>query len=94
MGIEGRNNSCYADSFLFALFAFTNVFDGCLERDNSPKKEETDLDKRCGIICDVVKFDIATPLRRKEKVVWKSMQKLRQQLGHYDSSCVSSVMGA
>ena len=31
-GIQGHHNSCYMDSTLFAMFAFSDVFDGALHR--------------------------------------------------------------
>ena len=39
-GIQGHHNSCYMDSTLFAMFAFSEVFDGSLHR----HKRETDVD--------------------------------------------------
>ena len=39
-GIQGHHNSCYMDSTLFAMFAFSEAFDGALHR----QKRETDVD--------------------------------------------------
>ncbi|KAH3759256.1 ubiquitin carboxyl-terminal hydrolase CYLD [Pelomyxa schiedti] len=37
-GIQGENNSCYLDSTLFSMFAFTKIFDWILD-DDSPAHE-------------------------------------------------------
>lgn len=36
-GIQGNHNSCYLDATLFAMFAFTNVFDAVLYREPEGK---------------------------------------------------------
>ena len=58
-GIQGHQNSCYIDSTLFGLFAFSDVFDAMfLEADKTDKNRKA--------ICSLLWKGIANPLRKYE----------------------------
>ena len=58
-GIQGHHNSCYLDSTLFSMFAFSLVFDCLLYRSRQPDdlKEYDEVQK-------VLKEGIVNPLRK------------------------------
>ena len=57
-GIQGHHNSCYLDSTLFAMFAFSMVFDSVLYR----KKRSTDI-QEYEQVQNALKNAIVNPLR-------------------------------
>ena len=44
-GIEGNSNSCYMDSTIFCMFAYSNVFDTLLNKNVDNKESVKDLQK-------------------------------------------------
>ena len=58
-GIQGHHNSCYMDSTLFAMFAFSDVFDGALHR----RKREDDMEDY-EEAQQILKTEIVNPLRQ------------------------------
>ena len=53
-GVQGHHNSCYMDSTLFSMFAFSTAFDTILYRDKRPNDipqyEEVQQSLREGIV--------------------------------------------
>ncbi|ODM93693.1 Ubiquitin carboxyl-terminal hydrolase CYLD [Orchesella cincta] len=91
-GIEGSNNSCYADSVIFSLFAFTTVFDHYLENPSTEKHSQRVTHNRS--ICNILKYDIVSTLRKTGTLKSNAVQKLRRALAIYNKSFVSDWMDA
>ncbi|XP_065164082.1 ubiquitin carboxyl-terminal hydrolase CYLD [Atheta coriaria] len=84
-GIQGRNNSCYLDATLFAMFTYTAVFDNLLfrprEAKDIPEYEEVQR---------VLREEIVNPLRKNLFVRADRVMNLRQLLNRLSS--VSGLM--
>ncbi|CAL8103383.1 unnamed protein product [Orchesella dallaii] len=92
LGIQGFNNSCYADSVLFSLFAFTNVFDHCLK---SPRvSEDSALSTPNKAITNILKYDVVSVLRSNGYLPSDAVQKLRQAMEIHNANFVGSFMDA
>jgi len=57
-GLQGHHNSCYLDATLYAMFAFSSVFDTLLHRG----RKDTDLPEY-GHVQLVLRESIVNPLR-------------------------------
>lgn len=57
-GLQGHHNSCYLDATLYAMFAFSSVFDTLLHRE----QKDSDL-KEYGEVQLVLREAIVNPLR-------------------------------
>ncbi|KAL0274106.1 UNVERIFIED_CONTAM: hypothetical protein PYX00_006615 [Menopon gallinae] len=79
-GIQGHHNSCYLDATLFAMFAFTSVFDSLLYRPASI----TDI-PQYGQVQRVLKEEIVNPLRKNFYVRADRVMKLRTLLENLSS---------
>ncbi|ODM93703.1 Ubiquitin carboxyl-terminal hydrolase CYLD [Orchesella cincta] len=91
-GIQGFNNSCYVDSVLFSLFAFTNVFDKSLEK---PKISEDNVFADSNIlISKILKYSIISPLRETGFVPSTAIQKLREAMLIYNPTFNGGLMDA
>eukprot|EP00794_Sanderia_malayensis_P018788 gene18788-20679_t len=79
-GIQGHHNSCYLDSTLFAMFAFSIVFDVILHREKRMHdiQEYDDVRK-------VLKETVVNPLRSKGYVNAGSVLQLRKWLDRLGS---------
>ena len=58
-GIQGHHNSCYLDSTLFAMFAFSVCFDSVLYRE----RRQTDVEEY-EQVRDALKDAVVNPLRK------------------------------
>ena len=58
-GIQGHHNSCYMDSTLFSMFAFSTAFDSILHR----QRQSDDL-TRYEEVQQTLKDGIVNPLRK------------------------------
>ncbi|XP_061429109.1 ubiquitin carboxyl-terminal hydrolase CYLD-like isoform X1 [Lethenteron reissneri] len=74
-GIQGHYNSCYLDSTLFCMFAFSTVFDGMLHR----PQRSSDL-KDYPKVQQLLREDIVNPLRKNGFVSATKVMQLRKQL--------------
>lgn len=90
VGIDGYNNSCYADSALFALFALHNFVDCIINPTNPPR-----LTPKQKSTCNILKYDIVSQLRRNGEVEWVDIQKFRQALADVldESGYLDKFMG-
>ncbi|KAK5641403.1 hypothetical protein RI129_009950 [Pyrocoelia pectoralis] len=79
-GIQGHNNSCYLDVTLFAMFAFTAVFDSLLFRPKGPG-DIPDYEK----VQEVLREEIVNPLRTKLFVRADCVMNLRKLLDQFSS---------
>ncbi|XP_072412422.1 ubiquitin carboxyl-terminal hydrolase CYLD isoform X2 [Chiloscyllium punctatum] len=70
-GIQGHHNSCYLDSTIFSLFAFTSVVDSILHMPGGHSEK----------IQHVLREDIVNPLRKTGVVNADKVTKLRKLLG-------------
>ncbi|XP_048464216.1 ubiquitin carboxyl-terminal hydrolase CYLD-like isoform X3 [Rhincodon typus] len=70
-GIQGHHNSCYLDSTIFSLFAFTTVVDSIL---HMPGGHDEKIQR-------VLREDIVNPLRKTGVVNADKVTKLRKLLG-------------
>ena len=84
-GIEGRNNSCYIDSSLFALFACSDIFDETLLKDD---EYETMSGRKLKLI---LRQNIANQLRRNYYCCADNVAILRASLGEFNSKFISSM---
>ncbi|XP_055308132.1 ubiquitin carboxyl-terminal hydrolase CYLD-like, partial [Sitodiplosis mosellana] len=84
-GIQGHSNSCYLDVVLFAMFAFTHMFDALLNR-QAESEDIPDYDE----IQNVLREDIVNPLRVNLFVRADRVMKLRRLLQR--SSSVKGLM--
>ncbi|EDO47295.1 predicted protein [Nematostella vectensis] len=80
-GIQGHHNSCYLDSTLYSMFAFTTVFDTLLHRERQSSDLE-DYDK----VQKVLKEEIVNPLRRNGFVRADRVLRLRRLLDKLGST--------
>lgn len=74
-GIQGHYNSCYMDSSLFAMFAYSHSFDIMLNR----KRRESDI-KEYDDVQTILKEHIVNPLRKYGFVGHPSVLQLRKFL--------------
>ena len=74
-GIQGHQNSCYLDATLFAMFSFTDVFDGLLYR----MQTSNDIHEYSQVQ-QVLREEIVNPLRKSLFVRADKVMKLRQLL--------------
>ena len=74
-GIQGHQNSCYLDATLFAMFSFTDVFDGLFYR----MQTANDIHEYSQVQ-QVLREDIVNPLRKSLFVRADKVMKLRQLL--------------
>jgi len=58
-GIQGHHNSCYMDTMLFSMFAFSMAFDSLLYRPSG----QDDIDRYTDVQ-NVLRNGIVNPLRR------------------------------
>lgn len=96
MGIEGNANSCYIDSVLFALYAFTCNFDGGLVKSMKNAKHSNKVEiVKVEAARNLLKYDIVTQLRSLSKVSWVSVFKFRRVLSEIlnDKSYLGNFMG-
>ena len=65
-GIQGQQNSCYLDSTLYGLFAFSDAFDGLflhMSTMDNANKDKVDIAVQRQIQ-DVIQYKIVNPLRK------------------------------
>ena len=70
-GIQGQHNSCYLDSTLYGLFAFSDAFDGLFLHTStmdSRNKDKVDIAVQRQIQ-DIIQYKIVNPLRKYELIV-------------------------
>ena len=79
-GIQGHQNSCYLDATLFAMFAFTCVFDSLIYR----RPNKTDIAEYTEVQ-QILKEEIVNPLRKYMFVRADKVMKLRKLLDHLTS---------
>ncbi|CAL8103359.1 unnamed protein product [Orchesella dallaii] len=89
-GIEGSDNSCYVDSVIFSFFAFSTLFDHCLE---SPNKKNPEQAEHNISICKILKYNVVSILRATGGLRSNAIQELRHALSIYNPSFVGDWMG-
>lgn len=74
-GIQGLQNSCYMDSSIFALFAYSTIMDYIFARSENNNGNQIQRSIRT-----ILRKDIVVPLRRNFFVPHQNMLKLRAVL--------------
>lgn len=77
VGVQGKNNSCYMDASLVALFSFNKTFDSCLHQ---LKDEEND--KLTSRVKKIMRNDIILSMRKEFHVPHEKIFGLGAILNH------------
>lgn len=88
-GIEGRNNSCYMDSTLFALFYYGDTFDGRLLEGNfsKPSRDEVSVQVTSNL------ERIVGHLRKSGYCPASLVEDLRRSMAHINRRLTHNMMG-
>ena len=81
-GIQGHMNSCYMDSSLFGMFAFSSIFDPLFLKQNANLGTETPSIQRYNHVRSLLQTRIVFPLRKSQFVRADQIMMLRRELNN------------
>ena len=81
-GIQGHMNSCYMDSSLFGMFAFSSTFDSLFLKQSTLSSIETPSIQRYNEVRNVLQTRIVFPLRKTKFVRADQIMMLRRELNN------------
>jgi len=87
-GIQGENNSCYIDSTIYAMFAFTNKFDFLISSSNE-KYDENEV-----MLQQILKLEIVNLIRLRNYVCSENIIKWRLVLDNWLSGNIATTQKA